>query len=333
MKTKWMKALAGGCAAVLMLPSMLASARTDDAVVFADFEGTGTPAVGQKLPGNEPGKEVWLNGTEDATVTLTGTELKVEMGATGYLGLGNGFVRMRQDDGAVTYKYLVLRIKGETGGENRKETGGIMISIGGAEGSHVRALNDRDVGTAPPALGKDNNPMPAITTEYQNFVIALNDQNIRKAEASRCISININNVMNPITLYIDDIYFTNTYPSDAAEYVPDEPDEPAGPSDTPDPGNTTTTPPSTDPTTSDVESDPSVPADASSNPASGNNESKVPTTSGAPKTTVPDSSASANNNGGGLSMGAIIGIVAAVVVVLGGGGAALYFFVIRKKIG
>ena len=61
MKTKWMKALAGGCAAVLMLPSMLASARTDDAVVFADFEGTGTPAVGQKLPGNEPGKEVWLN--------------------------------------------------------------------------------------------------------------------------------------------------------------------------------------------------------------------------------------------------------------------------------
>ena len=37
MKTKWMKALAGGCAAVLMLPSMLASARTDDAVVFADF--------------------------------------------------------------------------------------------------------------------------------------------------------------------------------------------------------------------------------------------------------------------------------------------------------
>ena len=65
MKTKWMKALAGGCAAVLMLPSMLASARTDDAVVFADFEGTGTPAVGQKLPGNEPGKEVWLNGTED----------------------------------------------------------------------------------------------------------------------------------------------------------------------------------------------------------------------------------------------------------------------------
>ena len=47
MKTKWMKALAGGCAAVLMLPSMLASARTDDAVVFADFEGTGTPAVGR----------------------------------------------------------------------------------------------------------------------------------------------------------------------------------------------------------------------------------------------------------------------------------------------
>lgn len=40
------------------------------------------------------------------------------MGATGYLGLGNGFVRMRQDDGSVTYKYLVLRIKGETGGEN-----------------------------------------------------------------------------------------------------------------------------------------------------------------------------------------------------------------------
>lgn len=42
------------------------------------------------------------------------------MGATGYLGLGNGFVRMRQDDGSVTYKYLVLRIKGETGGENRQ---------------------------------------------------------------------------------------------------------------------------------------------------------------------------------------------------------------------
>lgn len=144
-----------------------------------------------------------------------------------------------------------------------------MISIGGAEGSHVRALNDRDVGTAPPRWARTTTRCRQLPPNTRSFVIALNDQNIRKAEASRCISININNVMNPITLYIDDIYFTNTYPSDAAEYVPDEPDEPAGPSDTPDPGNTTTTPPSTDPTTSDVESDPSVPADASSNPASG----------------------------------------------------------------
>lgn len=50
MKTKWMKALAGGCAAVLMLPSMLASARTDDAVVFADFEGTARRRSGRSCP-------------------------------------------------------------------------------------------------------------------------------------------------------------------------------------------------------------------------------------------------------------------------------------------
>lgn len=61
MKTKWMKALAGGCAAVLMLPSMLASARTDDAVVFAILMAPHASGRAEAAR-QEPGKEVWLNG-------------------------------------------------------------------------------------------------------------------------------------------------------------------------------------------------------------------------------------------------------------------------------
>ena len=47
----------------------------------------------------------------DATVTLTGTELKVEMVRPVIWDWATVFVRMRQDDGSVTYRYLVLRIK------------------------------------------------------------------------------------------------------------------------------------------------------------------------------------------------------------------------------
>lgn len=326
------KIVALGCVLSLALSSLMASARTDDAVVFADFEGEGVPVVGQTIPSGEAGN-VWLNGVEDTTLTFDGSAMKMEMGATGYVGIGNPAVQMRTADGSVAYQYLVIRIKGETGGENRMETGGLMISIGGAEGSHVRALNDRSVGTAAPALGRDGNPLPEITTEYQNFVIALNDQNIRDAEASKCISINFNNVMNPVTLYIDDIYFTNTYPSDAAEYTP--PTTPADPSepDTPAEPSEPDAPDESEPAESDTPSAPESGAESEQE------ESESPDSSSGSSASVPsdssaadDTSSPASRNDGGLSTGAIIGIVAAVVVVLGGGAAALYFFVIRKKI-
>ncbi|HCA28852.1 MAG TPA: hypothetical protein DEP23_04420 [Ruminococcaceae bacterium] len=312
----------------MLFTMMVSAARTSDAVVFADFNGTGQAVVGQKLPGNEPGKEVWLNFANMAEVAMVDNALKVEFQPDGNIGLGNGAVHMRANNGEPAYKYLVLRIKGADGNENRTTVGGLMISIGGAEGSHLRSLNDREVGIAIPALDRNGNYMPAITKSYQNFVIPLNKQNIRATGGD--ISINFNYVMNQGTLFFDDIYFTDTYPSDADEYKPatTTTKNPTTSSNTKE--KTTNAPSSSSNNVSQTDATQSTQEQTSITMQSSDTTLAAETTQTG--TNQPDAQSGSGNQDDGLSTGAMIAIILAVVLVVGGGLAALYIFVIRKKL-
>ena len=67
-------------------------------------------------------------------------------------------------------------------------------------------------GIARPFRDPYGNPMPTLTTEYQDFVIALTEDNVRINPGKAVSGINFNNAVSTITLYIDEIYLTNTIP-------------------------------------------------------------------------------------------------------------------------
>lgn len=138
--------------------------------------------MGSKIPGNTANNnEAWLNGLENAEVSLENGALKLRFTGTGFLTMGNPTVCFADVDGNPQYQYLVIRMRGESGGENRTEMGGLMMSIGGGEGAYSRSLNNRAVGTVPPAVGPNGEVLPTITTEYQNFVIPLTKETCARA--------------------------------------------------------------------------------------------------------------------------------------------------------
>ena len=85
---------------------------------------------------------MWLNFANNTKLSIVDKALKVEFEPDGNFGIAT-LSNLRAENGEPTYKYSVIRIKGEKGNENRTAVGGLIISIGGAEGSHMRSLNDR----------------------------------------------------------------------------------------------------------------------------------------------------------------------------------------------
>ena len=268
--------------------------------------------VGTQFP-NSP---LWLNFANNTKLSIVDKALKVEFEPDGNFGIGNPTVNLRAENGEPTYKYLVIRIKGEKGNENRTAVGGLIVSIGGAEGSHMRSLNDREVGIAIPALDKNGNVMPAITTQFQNFVIPLTKENVRPT--GNAISINFNYIVNKGTIYIDDIYLTNTYPSDADEYKPTKAPTTKATEKKTDSAATTIAD-----TTKQDTNDTSRVADTTANQTESTEYSDVETGSTKDATPSTENSATTANTGsssdGGISVGAMIAIVIGIMVVVGGG--------------
>lgn len=195
--------------------------RSADAAVYTDFNAeNGTIS---EIGGiNCESGVVYLNGKGDnTTVSIVDGAVKLEMDGGGFAVFGQDAVEIRDASGNLNYNYLVMRIKGEKGNENRTQTGGILLFIGGGDGSHAITLNDRSTGVAPAALDANGKPMNAISTDWQEFVIKLNESNVRRRDDGKpATGFNINTVSVPATLYIDDIYFTNTAPDTAAVYDP-----------------------------------------------------------------------------------------------------------------
>lgn len=207
-------------AAVLLTAAVLSSgisalaARPDDALVYADFNNGPLAEPDSSMQATDDGGSLYINdGPIDATAELVDGALKLTLGPTGYYGMQNGDVQFRDVDGNLTdYKYLVVRMRGERGQENVSGNGVLMMSIGGGDGSHIGTFNSEAAGGPTPFLDPDGKTMPTITTEYQDFVIALTEDNVRKNPGRAVTGINFNNSVGQLTVYIDEIYLTNTIP-------------------------------------------------------------------------------------------------------------------------
>lgn len=201
--------------------SVLAYERSADAAIYTDFNAEDATISETGGISCESGV-VYLNGKGDnTTVSIVDGAAKIEMDSGGFAVFGQDAVEIRDASGNLKYNYVVLRIKGESGNENRTQSGGILLFIGGGDGAHAITLNDRSTGVAPAALDANGQPMNAISTDWQEFVIKLNESNVRRRDDGKPVTgFNINTVSVPATLYIDDIYFTNTAPKTAAVYDP-----------------------------------------------------------------------------------------------------------------
>lgn len=132
---------------------------------------------------NSKGITIYWIQMANTTAQVENNALKLQMNAKGWFGEGGAI-----KDPA--FKYLVIKIKGEKGGEEKN------LSLNpDAKG----AVNYTDL------KGSDGKPVPVITTEYQNIVIDIAKSGFKLPEGFE--AIHFNNI-DPITVYIDEIYLS-----------------------------------------------------------------------------------------------------------------------------
>lgn len=185
-----------------------------DALFYADFNTGPLAEPEHSMQATEKGGTLYINnGPIDCQASIVDGALKLTLGPSGYYGMGCDLVKFRDESSKLTdYKYLVLRMKGERGKENVVGNGAPMMVIGGGDGPHIGTFLNDVAGIARPFRDPYGNPMPTLTTEYQDFVIALTEDNVRINPGKAMSGINFNNAVSTITLYIDEIYLTNTIP-------------------------------------------------------------------------------------------------------------------------
>ncbi len=184
-----------------------------DALWYADFNHGPMAEPEGTMQATDAGGQLYINdGPISAEASLSDGALKLTLGTSGYYGFNNTQCAFRSPDGTLTtYKYLVLRMKGEYGTENTPGAGGLMMTIGGGDGPHMGTFLSSSE-SVQPFLDPDGCYMPLITKEYQYFVIALSQQNVRVNEGKLVSGINFNNSAGSVTVYIDEIFLSNEIP-------------------------------------------------------------------------------------------------------------------------
>lgn len=196
------------CAFVFAAAPVSAKAPAD-ALYYADFNNGPMAQPEEAMQATDEGGQLYINdGPIKAEATLVDGAMKLTLGPSGYYGMNNTQVALRTTSGTLTdYKYLVIRMKGEVG--NGAENT-LMMSIGGGDGPHMGTFGRG--GDPQPYLDPEGCYMPDITTEYQDFVIALSQTNVRVNEGKLVSGLNFNNSSGNITIYVDEIYLTSEVP-------------------------------------------------------------------------------------------------------------------------
>jgi hypothetical protein len=168
------------------LDGVKASAAGDTTMLLDDYN---RPSLGVEGKGgayntpNSKGIAIYWIQMSNAVAKIENNALKLQMDANGWFGEGAAL----KDP---TYKFIIIKVKGEKGGEEK------TLSLNPDAKGGVKYTDLK---------GADGKPVPAITKEYQNIVIDIEKSGFKIPEGFE--AMHFNNV-DPITIYIDEIYIS-----------------------------------------------------------------------------------------------------------------------------
>jgi hypothetical protein len=171
---------------VAMISSLTVLAEPTGSLLLDDYN---RPSLGVEGNGgaynspNSKGITIYWIQMANTVAKVENNALKIEMKAKGWFGEG-GMIKDPE------YKYLVMRIKGESGGEEKA----LSINPDAKGAVNFTALK-----------GVDGNPVPAITKDYQNIVIDIAKSGINLPKGFEAMHFNNTDA---ITIYIDEIYLS-----------------------------------------------------------------------------------------------------------------------------
>jgi hypothetical protein len=168
------------------LGGVKASAAGDTTMLLDDYN---RPSLGVEGKGgayntpNSKGIAIYWMQMSNAVAKIENNALKLQMDGNGWFGEGAAL----KDP---TYKFIIIKVKGEKGGEEK------TLSLNPDAKGGVKYTDLK---------GADGKPVPAITKEYQNIVIDIEKSGFKIPEGFE--AMHFNNV-DPITIYIDEIYIS-----------------------------------------------------------------------------------------------------------------------------
>jgi LPXTG-motif cell wall-anchored protein len=146
------------------------------------------------------GTTIYWNGSGANTLTIKDGVLSAAMQTGGYIRWAT--------NNADSFKYVVIRIKGDSTATNDK----IYTRIGVAESKDID-----DGTTAEHSLadlkGPDGKALPAVTNEWQDLVVDLEQNGLKLGGGSNAFQLG---TWQAMTLDIDYVFMTNTDPTPAA---------------------------------------------------------------------------------------------------------------------
>jgi hypothetical protein len=171
---------------LMSINSLYVLADAKDIMLFDDYNRTDLGVTGNGGAYNTPnsaGIAIYWIQMANTRAQIENSALKVSMDANGWFGEGAAI-----KDPA--FKYIIMKIKGEKGGEEK------FLSIN-PDAKGLKKFTELQ--------GIDGKPVPAITKDYQNIVIDIGKSGLPIADGFEAIHFNNTEA---ITVYIDEIYLS-----------------------------------------------------------------------------------------------------------------------------
>ncbi|MDF2989185.1 MAG: chitin binding protein [Eubacterium sp.] len=174
-----------------------AAADSKEVVLFDDFNREELGVTGDGGAYNAPnsaGIAIYWIQMANTKAQIENNALKISMDKNGWYGEGVAFKDPQ-------YKYIIMKVKGEKGGEEK------LLSINPDAKGSKKFFELK---------GPEGKPVPKVTKEYQTMVIDIKQSGLDLPNGFE--AIHFNNAA-PLTVYIDEIYLSKTgVPVELKEY-------------------------------------------------------------------------------------------------------------------
>lgn len=181
-------------------PETYAEGPNDSIVLFDDFNRAELGVTGTGGAYNAPNSAgiaiYWISMNDKTVAQIENNALKLTMDEEGWYGEGVAFKDPQ-------YKYIIMKIKGEKGGEEK------LLSLNPDAKGLVNFTDFK---------GPDGGPIPSITKEYQAIVIDIQKSGFNLPNGFEAIHFNNTGAL---TVYIDEIYLSKDgVPRDISKIIP-----------------------------------------------------------------------------------------------------------------